>query len=102
MTRKDFQSIVDTLNEMNRNIEANEHEFNNSELLAQKNLMDMLAELFGANLNMFYENFDNTKFQRAYISNYQKEVNMVSLLEHFINVVNEVIEEIEEEEELLN
>jgi len=27
---------------------------------------------------------------------------MVSLLEHFINVVNEVIEEIEEEEELLN
>ena len=70
MTRKDFQSIVDTLNEMNRNIEANEHEFNNSELLAQKNLMDMLAELFGANLNMFYENFDNTKFQSAYISNF--------------------------------
>jgi len=26
---------------------------------------------------------------------------MVSLLEHFINVVNEVIEEIEEEEELI-
>jgi len=26
---------------------------------------------------------------------------MVSLLEHFINVVNEVIEEIDEEEELL-
>ena len=46
MTRKDYQSIVDTLNEMNRNIEANEHEFNNAELLAQKNLMDMLAQLF--------------------------------------------------------
>ena len=59
MTRKDYQSIVDTLNEMNRNIDANQHEFNNSELLALKNLMDMLAELFGANLNMFYENFDN-------------------------------------------
>ena len=31
MTRKDYQSIVDTLNEMNRNIDANQHEFNNSE-----------------------------------------------------------------------
>ncbi len=70
MTRKDYQSIIDTLNEMNRNIEANEHQFNNSELLAQKNLMDMLAQLFGANLNMFYDNFDNSKFQKAYISNF--------------------------------
>ena len=55
MTRKDYQSIVDTLNEMNRNIEANEHEFNNAELLAQKNLMDMLAQLFGANLIAFFQ-----------------------------------------------
>ena len=70
MTKKDYQSIIDTLNEMNRNIDANEHAFNNAELLAQKNLMDMLAQLFGANLNMFYENFDNSKFQKAYISNF--------------------------------
>ena len=70
MTKKDYQSIVDTLNEMNRNIDENNFQFSNSELLAQKNLMDMLADLFGANLNMFYENFDNSKFQSAYISNF--------------------------------
>ena len=37
---------------------------------SQKELMDMLAELFGANLNMFYENFDNSKFNKAYKSNF--------------------------------
>tara|TARA_Y100000768_G_C23679948_1_gene541792 strand:+ start:392 stop:604 length:213 start_codon:yes stop_codon:yes gene_type:complete len=70
MTRKDYQSIVDTLNQMNRNIDENNFQFSDSELLAQKNLMDMLADLFGANLNMFYENFDNSKFQSAYLSNF--------------------------------
>ena len=59
MTKKDYQSIVDTLNQMNMNIQANENEINYWETQAQKELMDMLAELFGANLNMFYENFDN-------------------------------------------
>ena len=54
MTKKDYQSIVDTLNQMNMNIQANENEINYWETQAQKELMDMLAELFGANLNMFY------------------------------------------------
>ena len=70
MTKKDYQSIVDTLNQMNMNIQANENEFNYWETQAQKELMDMLAELFGANLNMFYENFDNSKFNKAYKSNF--------------------------------
>ena len=70
MTKKDYQSIVDTLNQMNMNIQANENEINYWETQAQKELMDMLAELFGANLNMFYENFDNSKFNKAYKSNF--------------------------------
>tara|TARA_A100001015_G_C14769507_1_gene624644 strand:- start:87 stop:299 length:213 start_codon:yes stop_codon:yes gene_type:complete len=70
MTKKDYQSIVDTLNQMNMNIEANEHLYNYWETLAQKELMDMLAELFGANLNMFYENFEKSKFNKAYKSNF--------------------------------
>ena len=70
MTKKDYQSIVDTLNQMNMNIQANENEINYWETQAQKELMDMLAELFGANLNMYYENFDNSKFNKAYKSNF--------------------------------
>ena len=58
-----------TLNQMNMNIQANENEINYWETQAQKELMDMLAELFGANLNMFYENFDNSKFNKAYKCN---------------------------------
>ena len=42
MTKKDYQSIVDTLNQMNMNIQANENEINYWETQAQKELMDVL------------------------------------------------------------
>ena len=70
MTKKDYQSIVDTLNQMNMNIKENNLGFSDKELLAQKNLMDMLVNLFGSNFNMLYENFDFSKFNKAYRSNF--------------------------------
>ena len=70
MTKKDYQSIVDTLNQMNMNIQANENEINYWETQAQKELMDMLVNLFGSNFNMLYENFDFSKFNKAYKSNF--------------------------------
>ena len=70
MTKKDYQIIVDILNQMNMNIDENNLRFSDSELLAQKNLMDMLVNLFGSNFNMLYENFDFSKFNKAYKSNF--------------------------------
>ncbi len=69
MTKKHYENIVFILNQMNENIKANETDDNYWETQTQKELMDSLANLFGANLNMFYENFDNSKFQKAYNRN---------------------------------
>lgn len=69
MTKKHYENIVFILNQMNENIKANENDDNYWETQTQKELMDSLANLFGANLNMFYENFDNSKFQKAYKRN---------------------------------
>ena len=69
MTKKHYENIVFILNQMNENIKANENDDNYWETQTQKELMDSLANLFGANLNMFYENFDNSKFQKAYNRN---------------------------------
>ena len=48
---------------MNENIQANETDDNYWETQTQKELMDELANLFGASLNMFYDNFDNSKIK---------------------------------------
>ena len=55
MTKKHYENIVFILNQMNENIKANETDDNYWETQTQKELMDSLANLFGANFNMFYE-----------------------------------------------
>ena len=68
MTKKDYQLIVDTLNEVNRDYVGNQYGV--SERIAQKNLMDTLAHKFAGNLKTFNPNFDSQKFLGEYISNF--------------------------------
>tara|TARA_R100000231_G_scaffold41893_4_gene36598 strand:+ start:2178 stop:2387 length:210 start_codon:yes stop_codon:yes gene_type:complete len=69
MTKKDYQLLVDTLNEMNRDINHN-NMISESEKIIKKNTIDELAILLTNNLIYFYENFNAEIFQKEYISNY--------------------------------
>ncbi len=69
MTRKDYRLLVDTLNEMNREIQHN-NMISENEKIIKKNTIDELAILLTNNLIYFYENFNAEIFQKEYISNY--------------------------------
>ena len=69
MTRKDYQLLVDTLNEMNRDINHN-NMISENEKTIKKNTIDELAILLTNNLIYFYENFNAEIFQKEYLSNY--------------------------------
>jgi len=69
MTKKDYQLLVDTLNEMNRDINHN-NMISENEKIIKKNTIDELAILLTNNLIYFYENFNAEIFQKEYISNY--------------------------------
>ena len=69
MTRKDYQLLVDTLNEMNRDINHN-NMISESEKIIKKNTIDELAILLTNNLIYFYDNFNAEIFQKEYLSNY--------------------------------
>jgi len=69
MTKKDYELIIDTLNEVNRDVNGG-NKYNISERIAQKNLMDTLAHKFAGNLKTFNPNFDSQKFLGEYISNF--------------------------------
>ena len=69
MTRKDYRVLVDTLNEMNREINHN-NMISESEKIIKKNTIDELARLLTNNLIYFYDNFNAEIFQKEYLSNY--------------------------------